>query len=562
MNELSESLLGFNRLTLGPWQAFERDIARLLVLNGFEDVRLIGGPGDRGADILAVKSGQLWVVQCKHRSRSSISTATVQEIINAGKAYSADRLVVAASAPATQGFSDEVSRQAKHGRKIETLFPDEIFRRVERSPEYSRHRRSLRPYQDRIISALYSALLESGRGQVVMATGLGKTVVMAELLADLYRNNEVAGGRTLVLAHTRTLVEQLHKQFWYQLPKSIPTHQFSDGERPSFWDGITFATIQSVVANLDTVPDFGAVFIDEAHHVGASSFQQVIEALKPPKLIGVTATPWRGDRFELDHLLGPPVEKMGISDGLKNGHLSPVDYRLMADNINWEFIQERSRHSYSLTQLNRKLIIPTRDQEAGRLIAECMRGEKRTGGILYSPTMHHARHMAAVLRRFGLISEAITSDIHPREQDSVMARFKAGRIHIVCTVDMFNEGVDVPDVDLIVFMRVTHSRRIFVQQLGRGLRLSPGKDRVIVLDFVTDLRRVAEVVELDRAAQGGPYERLAGAGGLIRFRDASAGDFLIEWMLDQASLLESADDPVLELPKIEFPDTGISGNVE
>jgi hypothetical protein len=102
-------------------------------------------------------------------------------------------------------------------------------------------------------------------------------------------------------------------------------------------------------------------------------------------------------------------------------------------------------------------------------------------------------------------------------------------------------------------MRVTHSRRIFVQQLGRGLRLSPGKDKVIALDFVTDLKRMAEVVELDRAVRGGDVERIGLGGQLVSFSDQSAGGFLREWLLDQASLLLRQDDPQVELPRFNFP---------
>ena len=136
----------------------------------------------------------------------------------------------------------------------------------------------------------------------------------------------------------------------------------------------------------------------------------------------------------------------------------------------------------------------------------------------------------------------------------LLARFAAGSLDFVTTVDLFNEGVDVPDVDMLVFMRATHSRRIFVQQLGRGLRISPGKDRVVVLDFVTDLRRVAEVIELDTAVRGGGVERLGLGSRLIAFHDRSAGSFLREWMLDQASLLLRESDSSLQMPNLNFPD--------
>jgi superfamily II DNA or RNA helicase len=170
--------------------------------------------------------------------------------------------------------------------------------------------------------------------------------------------------------------------------------------------------------------------------------------------------------------------------------------------------------------------------------------------------------MAAMLRRYGLQVEAVSAELPPREQDALMSRFRAGKLDLLTTVDLFNEGVDVPDVDLIVFMRATHSRRIFVQQLGRGLRLSPTKDKVVVLDFVTDLRRVAEVVELDRVTRSGPLERLGLGTKVVQFRDESAGSFLHEWMLDQASLVLREDDPTLELPDIEFPRPAPPGGVQ
>ena len=150
-----------------------------------------------------------------------------------------------------------------------------------------------------------------------------------------------------------------------------------------------------------------------------------------------------------------------------------------------------------------------------------------------------------------------------RERDRLMSRFKSGALDLLCTVDLFNEGVDVPDVDLVVFMRATHSRRIFVQQLGRGLRVSPGKDKVVVLDFVTDLRRVAEVAELERQAQhNAPTEKLPLGGHLVEFADRSAGSFLMEWVKDQASLLLREGDPALDLPRFDYPDNLPHGSLQ
>ena len=115
---------------------------------------------------------------------------------------------------------------------------------------------------------------------------------------------------------------------------------------------------------------------------------------------------------------------------------------------------------------------------------------------------------------------------------------------------------------MIVFMRVTHSRRIFVQQLGRGLRVSSNKDRLLALDFVTDLRRVSEVIVLDQAVKGGQVERLGLGRFLISFQDHSAGTFLKEWVLDQASLLLREDDPKLEVPRLDYPEPPPPGAIE
>jgi superfamily II DNA or RNA helicase len=442
------------------------------------------------------------------------------------------------------------------------MHPRDLLERMAKSPEYAPERKQLRDYQEHASSRLRETLLDTGRGQLVLATGLGKTVVMAETVADLLRDGLIQDGRVLVLAHTRELVEQLHRSFWSQLPTWVPTHHLSGGEKPSFWDGITFATFQSVLSRLDELPRFDLVLVDEAHHIGAETFLRVLNSLAPRYLAGVTATPWRGDGYDIDEILGPAVVKIGIAEGLQQGFLTEVDYRLLADNLDWEFVQERSRNRYSLAQLNRRLIVPTRDEEAARIVAEAFRKEERRGGIVYSPTIHHAEHFSAVLRTFGLRSEAVSAELAPRDRDRLMAAFRAGHLDLVTTVDLFNEGVDVPDVDTIVFMRATHSRRIFVQQLGRGLRLSPGKRNVMVLDFVTDLRRVAEVLELDSAVRGASIERLGLGDRIVEFTDKSAGGFLREWMLDQASLFLREEDATLELPRFNFPEPARPGSVE
>jgi superfamily II DNA or RNA helicase len=562
VNSTAPLFLDERRLLLGPWQAFERDVARLLIASGFEDVRIVAGSGDRGADIMGAHGGQVWVFQCKHTSTTPPPRAAVTEVVEAGRFYSADRLVVATSRPAGEGLLSEKRRYERLGLSIQLAEPRVLLGMMASAPEFPPGRRPLRDYQEEACDHLRRALLDTGRGQLVLATGLGKTVVMADTVADMLSDGVIPGGRVLVLAHTRDLVDQLQRAFWLQLPKWVATHRLAEGEYPSYWDGITFATIQSAMANVDHLPTFGLVLVDEAHHVGAETFRRTLQRLNPPMVAGVTATPWRGDGYDIDGILGPPLIRIGIAEGLRRGFLSELDYRLLGDNLDWKVVQSLSRYKYSVPELNRKLIIPTRDDEAARVTRQVFNEEKRRGGIVFSPTIIHGESFAAMLRHQGLRAESLSSETEPRRRSLIMSRFRAGQLDFVTTVDLFNEGVDVPDVDLLVFMRSTHSRRIFVQQLGRGLRLSAGKDKVIVLDFVTDLRRVAEVIDLDKAVRESEVERLGIGSRLIQFHDKSAGTFLQEWILDQASLFLREDEATLELPRLDFPEVQPSGSVQ
>src|SRR5260370_35810044 len=182
--------------------------------------------------------------------------------------------------------------------------------------------------------------------------GLGKTVVRAEAVAQLYRDGAIPEERVLVMAGTRELVEQLQRSFWDQLPKWISTHRLMGGEEPSYWDGITFATVQSVLSRVQDLPRFGLVLVDEAHHVGSESFRTVISTLAAPMIGGVTAPPGRGDGYDIDCLLSQPVGRIGIAEGLKNVILCESASRLLAGAIAWEVVVVGSAAKYTLQTCN------------------------------------------------------------------------------------------------------------------------------------------------------------------------------------------------------------------
>jgi superfamily II DNA or RNA helicase len=216
-------------------------------------------------------------------------------------------MVVAVSRVPGAGLQEEIKRHARQGLTVEVATPEILLKLMAESPEYAPSHRSLHDYQREVSGLLREALTDTGRGQVVLATGLGKTVVMAEVVADLFRDGLVPHGRAMVLAHTRELVEQLHRAFWYQLPKWVRTGHLAAGEEPGLWDGIVFATVQTVASRVESIPPIGLLLVDEAHHIGAATFQKIIDLIKPPMIAGATATPWRGDGFDIDSTLGPPV---------------------------------------------------------------------------------------------------------------------------------------------------------------------------------------------------------------------------------------------------------------
>lgn len=544
-------------LDFGPWQEFERNTARLLLHAGWTEPTIVGRAGDGGADVLAIQNGNVWLFQCKHSSRSGPNKDAIEQVRAAGRLYSADGLCVVSSQRAGKAFHQEIKRLQGLGLKIMHLGPDELRSLSEKVPLYPPTRVSLRDYQTEALDSMRSALIEGGKAQLVLATGLGKTVIVGELVADMFNDGLLDGNGVLVVAHTNPLVNQLLLSFWRHLPKTIPTHRLAAGERPTRFDGVTFATIQTLV-NQTELPPFDLIIVDEAHHLGAPEYIRTITRLEPQMLAGVTATPWRADRVSINRWLGKPVFTMGIKEGLAEGFLAEVDYRIYTDGMDWKFVADQSRQGYTIAQLNKYLLIPSRDDEAVRKIQDAVETSGSRRGLVFSPSQTHARSFASDLRRHGFRADSLISADDNIRRFNVLSQFASGRLDFLCVVDIFNEGIDVPDVDLLVFMRVTHSRRIFVQQLGRGLRMSTGKRRVTVLDFAADVRRIHAAIDLTTPDQG-VVERLDLSHAHVAFSDRSMGKFFYEWIADIGNLQDFDEDAVVKLPiidpaRIDFPD--------
>ena len=551
--------LGIERISQGPWQALERALQRFLVHAGFDDVRLVGGTGDGGADVVANLKQQTWVIQSKYRSRNQVVGAkVVEEVAIAIGRYGAEVAVVATNASVSKDAIQRAKRlEMDIGTRIllwDSKFLLERFRKLQ---QYANRRNEPRPYQERAIDAINSKIMYGGdRGLLLMATGLGKTRVAAGVIEQWI--NDRPGDEILLIAPSLTLVPQLEASLWPYLPKNVATHVLVGSEKPSFQGGVTVATVQSMLnRGVEDRERFGLVVVDEAHHAPADGYRQLLSELAPRFVLGMTATPWRGDERILEDIFGDPTYTVSIVEGMQLGYLAKVDYRMMVDTIDWDWVRENLNSSLSIRELNRRLFIPERDDALVSKIRQHLDCIDDPRAVVFCRSIDHADSIARRLRAEGFANHAIHSKLDRFDTTKILRDFRAGDVPIIVTVDMLNEGIDIPDVNLIAFLRVTHSRRIFVQQLGRGLRLSPGKSEVRVLDFVSDVRRIAAARGLNRegksVAARPPGEQILRYpdGQIVRFEGDDALNFFDEYLGDIAELEEGSDDSQLKFPTNE-----------
>jgi superfamily II DNA or RNA helicase len=561
-------------LRFGTWQAFERVVSRLLAHEGFEGIRLVGQSGDRGADMLAHRAGKRWLFQMKHW-RYKVSLDVADQTLEAMRIYRAQVPVIVA----LSGFDEKVKEHQRalmsRGIPLQLWDTKSLVARAEKLPEMCTLQREPRSYQEQSIRSVIQVYNEDKKkALVVMATGLGKTFVACE---SIKRINAISSVRVLVIAHTNELVYQIEKSFWPFLSKYQETVVWNGYEQPSQEQlekiDVVFACLNSVAEYVQRgyeLPNFDLIIIDECHHVGGQMYNAILQHTRAgmdngPFLLGLTATPWRPDDIDITDYFGEPLVRVDIVTGLKKGFLSNVDYRMYTDNINWEALGTLKGKRFSPRQINRTLFITQWDDEVVFELKRVWQEQAKPRAIVFCGTIDHAITMRDRINSLGFCNaSAIYSQtstgrtMDPAERNRVLCDFQDGAIDVLCAVDILNEGVDVPDVNIIVFQRVTHSRRIFVQQLGRGLRLSKDKDKVIVLDFVSDIRRFAAGIDLKNAlsedgpAPGNPVR--ISLPHKVSFRKVGGEDpqtesFMRQWLEDVAAVEGAGEDAsVLKFP--------------
>jgi superfamily II DNA or RNA helicase len=348
------------------------------------------------------------------------------------------------------------------------------------------------PFQERLLEQIaVSRQLGHHRNLLVSATGTGKSVMAALDYARLRAT--LPRARLLFIAHREEILEKSRHTFRY----ALRDHSFGElwvaGKRPTAFDHV-FASIQSLTATglQDLARDhFDVIIVDEFHHAAAKSYQAVLEHLEPKELLGLTATPERSDGMPILHWFEDRIAaELRLWDAIEQHRLSPFAYYGIHDGVDLREVPWRRGRGYDAEGLTNVL---TADDANAHFIAKQVRehvsdpGKMRALGFCVS--VAHARFMARVLNKLGIRSVAVSAETDWAERAGALRDLQATRINCVFSVDLFNEGVDVPAVDTVLLLRPTESATLFLQQLGRGLRRYVGKSICTVLDFVGHHRK-------------------------------------------------------------------------
>ena len=313
------------------------------------------------------------------------------------------------------------------------------------------------------------------RGLVVMATGTGKTWLSA---FDCLNSN---ANKVLFVAHREEILDQAEKTFIRIFPDArIGRYAGANKDHDS---DLLFASIQTIgkqayLAQFSTT-QFDYIVIDEFHHASATSYRKLLNYFSPKFLLGLTATPERTDQSDILSLCDNNlVFDYGMFEAINADVLCSFDYRGVADNVDYSEISWR-KNKFDPQQLENKLATTSRAKH--NLNTWQKLKQKRT--LAFCISTQHADFMANYFSSHGVKSLSVHSN-SKTPRNLALKRLESGQVEVIFSVDLFNEGIDLPSIDTVMMLRPTDSKIIFLQQLGRGLRKSDSKERLIILDFI------------------------------------------------------------------------------
>jgi superfamily II DNA or RNA helicase len=329
--------------------------------------------------------------------------------------------------------------------------------------------------------------LKQRAGVIVLPTGAGKTRVA---IIDAHA---VGAQRCVYVAHAHEILISAEEEFLRHFAEE-EVRRFDGPPRQSELRRINLVTVQSLAKHLNAFRGMNVdyLILDEFHHAAARSYRRVIKTLDPDFLLGLTATPFRGDRQDVLALCGGnTIVNFELRQGIDFGVLCPYNYFGCFDNIDYSDITYKGSR-YDIRDLERALVIPERD---AAVIAKWREKADGKPTLAFCCSQLHAERVAYSFQSQGILAETYLASTPSDRRAHLRNELRLGAVKVLCVVDVLNEGVDLPFVECLLFLRPTESKRIFFQQLGRGLRRFVGKDVCTVIDFIGNFKNAYRIVE-------------------------------------------------------------------
>ena len=348
----------------------------------------------------------------------------------------------------------------------------------------------LRKYQEEILLELQiKRKADNNRNLVVMPTGTGKTVVASYDFKRFLKENKNAN--LLFVSHRKEILKKSLETFRNVLNDNEFGEILDGTNKPKNYKNI-FLSVQSTDKIKDKLTDFNYIIIDEVHHVASESYQQIIKQ-NPKILLGLTATPIRKDGANILKYFNNEVSyQMNLDYALNNRLISPFIYFGLHDEIDLSSVSFKYG-KYDEKELSNKLIDKKRTKTIINAIERYVLNDIKA--LAFCSSLEHAKFMNKEFIKNNYKSMVVSSETLDKEREEAIQKLTNGEIEIICVVDLYNEGIDIPLVNTILFLRPTESPTVYIQQLGRGLRKHPDKEALIVLDFIGNANKKFSFLE-------------------------------------------------------------------
>ena len=361
------------------------------------------------------------------------------------------------------------------------------------------HTIELRDYQQEATKNLQK-MREDGKTIALLyhATGVGKTITAAT-------DAKAVGGRTLFLVNALKLASQAQETFAKVWPEA--TLGEYTGSQKDMTQTVIFATVQSISKDLEkfSPTDFDYLIVDECHHAAANTYQKIFTYFHPKFILGLTATPERSDGEDMLELFQNVAHKMDLKTAVERGILVPIRCVRVKTNIDLTDVRINGI-KYNSQDLESKLFIPERNQLIVDTYLRYVNGKKT---VIFCASVDHAAEIAKLLRDNGVKAEAVSGRDRVEVREKILKDYETGSTNVLCACDLLNEGWDSPHTTVLFMARPTMSKTIYLQQLGRGTRRCPGKEDLLVVDFVDNANMFNMPYSLHRVLDIAKYQPMA-----------------------------------------------------